>query len=245
MVDDRLASMVDQLDHRKRMSVAEFSALLGTSSATVRRDLNRLVKAGIVRRVHGGAVLARDAQFERSSETQRMLARGVHAQLRPGDVVVLEGERVMPLVAELLVESPVRSVVVSNSLTVARTLASCAGIEVILIGGKLSPSGQTLPTAMGVGDLKYLVANKAFVEIDGMHPVAGASARVQEEAAFKHAILQHALHTAIIGAFELWGATFAHRIALPSEIEMWITTPIPSARRGDVRDLAATIVESS
>jgi DeoR family transcriptional regulator, fructose operon transcriptional repressor len=244
MIEDRLAAIVDQLDQRKRMTVAEFSAVLGASSATVRRDLNRLVKAGMVRRVHGGAVLARDARAERSSETQRMLARGVHAQLRPGDVVVLEGENVMPLVAELLVESPVRSVVISNNLAVARTLQSRAGVEMIVIGGKLSSTGCTLPSAMGVGDLKYLIANKAFVEVDGMHPIAGASALVPEEAALKHAILQHALHTAIVGAFDVWGATFAHRIAAVNEIEMWISTPIPAARRNEVRELKTSIVES-
>jgi DeoR/GlpR family transcriptional regulator of sugar metabolism len=244
MIEDRLASIVDHLDQRKRMTVAEFSAVLGASSATVRRDLNRLVKAGMVRRVHGGAVLARDARLERSTQTQRMLARGVHAQLRPGDVVVLEGEHVMPLVAELLAESPVRSVVISNNLAVARTLQARAGIDIILIGGKLAASGCTLPTPMGVGDLKYLVANKAFVEVDGMHAAAGASALVLEEAAFKHAILQHALHTAIVGAFDVWGQTFAHRIAAPNEIEMWITTPIPAARRTELRELATTIVES-
>jgi|GEM_PF-4471970 DeoR family transcriptional regulator, fructose operon transcriptional repressor len=245
MIEDRLAAIVDHLDQRKRMTVAEFSALLGASSATVRRDLNRLVKAGMVRRVHGGAVLARDARFERSSEAQRTLAQGVHAQLRPGDVVVLEGEHVMPIVAEMLVESPVRSVVISNNLAVARALQSRAGIEMILIGGKLSASGCTLPAAMGVGDLKYLIANKAFVEVDGMHPTAGASAVVPEEAALKHAILQHALHTAIVGAFDVWGATFAHRIAAPNEIEMWITTTIPAARRDEMRDVACAIVEPS
>lgn len=234
MIDDRLASIVAQLDHRKRMSVAEFSVVLGASSATIRRDLNRLVKAGIVRRVHGGAVLVRDAIVERSSEVQRALARGVLAQIHPGDVVVLEGERVMPLVAELLVESPVRSVVISNNLTVAHTLQGRAGIDVMLIGGKLSASGTTLPAATGVGDLKYLVANKAFVEVDGMHPAAGASARSAEEAALKHAILQHALHTAIVGAFEVWGTTFAHRIAPPNEIEAWITTAVPDARRDEI-----------
>jgi DeoR family transcriptional regulator, fructose operon transcriptional repressor len=243
MIDDRLASIVDQLDQHKRMSVSEFSTLLGASSATVRRDLNRLVKAGIVRRVHGGAVLVRDALVERSSETQRVLARGVLSQIHPGDVAVLEGERVMPLVAELLVDAPVRSVIITNNLIVARTLQSRAGIEVILIGGKLAPGGITLPAAMGVGDLKYLVANKAFVEIDGMHPIAGASARAPEEASFKHAILHHALHTAIVGPFDVWGSTYAHRIAMPNEIEAWITTTVPLARRHELRALSCTIVE--
>jgi DeoR family transcriptional regulator, fructose operon transcriptional repressor len=244
MIDDRLAAIVDQLDHRKRITVAEFSALLGASSATVRRDLNRLVKAGIVRRVHGGAILVRDAIVERSSETQRTLARGVRAQIHPGDVIVLEGERVMPLVAEVLAEAPVRSVVITNNLSVARTLQGRTGIELMLIGGKLFPNGVTLPAAMGAGDLKYLVANKAFVEVDGMHGTAGASARIPEEAAFKHAILQHALHTAIVGPFDVWSSTFAHRIAQPNEIETWITTSIPSARRDEVHMLPCAIVES-
>jgi DeoR family transcriptional regulator, aga operon transcriptional repressor len=57
-VDDRRAWLLDHLGSRGRATVAELSELLGVSVVTVRTDLQSLAGAGLVRRVHGGAVLA-------------------------------------------------------------------------------------------------------------------------------------------------------------------------------------------
>jgi DeoR/GlpR family transcriptional regulator of sugar metabolism len=245
IAEQRLSKITAHLAERGRASVKELASLLETSGATVRRDLKRLADAGIVRRVHGAATLL-DAATAAAlpSDRDRMLARGVYASLEPGDVVALEGDAVMRALASLLAEKPLRLVVITNHLRVAQALQPRPGIEVIVIGGKLDTVGRTLPSPTGAGDLKFLVANKAFVEVDGLHPSAGATALLSENATFKHAILQHALHTTVVAPFEAWGSTFAHRVALPAEIERWITTSVPAAARASFGDIPFSVIES-
>src|SRR6202158_3994911 len=224
---ERHAAIVKTLEKKGQVSVDELSDFLATSAATIRRDLERLEKAGLLQRVHGGAVVA-ESPLPKPIYTSadEALARAIVRRLNPGDAVIFEGQRTMPLVAKMLGASPIRLIVVTNQLETAGALLSKPGIEVIFLGGKLHPSGYTLPQPLGASDLKFLVANKAFVEVEGVHPRAGITTTSADDARFKHDLLQHALEKNVVAPFGRWGLLFAHRIALPSEVDAWITTEI-------------------
>ena len=55
---ERQDEILQLIKERKSVSVNEISEELFVSCATVRRDLNAMEKAGLIRRTHGGAVLA-------------------------------------------------------------------------------------------------------------------------------------------------------------------------------------------
>src|SRR5271165_4323334 len=54
---ERDAAIVRKLEENGHASVEALARLLATSTATIRRDLDRLEQAGQLRRVHGGAAL--------------------------------------------------------------------------------------------------------------------------------------------------------------------------------------------
>jgi len=144
-----------------------------------------------------------------------------------------EDDRLAPLEADRL-----------TSGLCARTLLGKPGIDVILLGGKLHPAGYTLPQPLGASDLKFLVANKAFVEVEGVHHAAGATTTADEDARFKHDLLQHAMHKTVVAPASRAGLVFAHRIAVMSEIDCWITTPLDDAQRDSAVAMQCEIVES-
>jgi DeoR/GlpR family transcriptional regulator of sugar metabolism len=242
---ERQARILQYIESASRVSVEALSAELGASAATVRRDLTRLAVAGLLHRVHGGAVAesaAPKAAF--SPYGVDALARAVYRRLATGDAVILEGQSVMPAVARRLAAEPMRLIIVTNQLDVARILLGKPGIDVIFLGGKLHPGGYTLPQPLGASDLKFLVANKAFVEVEGVHPVAGVTTTADEDARFKHDLLQHALHKTIVAPASCSGLVFGHRIAQMAEIDCWITTPLDQAQREFAAALHCEIVES-
>ncbi len=57
--EERQQAIADLISLRGRLSVAELAAQFAVTTETVRRDLSQLERAGVVRRVHGGAVPAR------------------------------------------------------------------------------------------------------------------------------------------------------------------------------------------
>ena len=56
--EERQQAIADLLSQRGRLSVTELSDRFTVTTETVRRDLSTLERAGIVRRVHGGAIPA-------------------------------------------------------------------------------------------------------------------------------------------------------------------------------------------
>ena len=226
---ERHALILRQVERGERASVEELASALSTSTATVRRDLSRLQEAGLLHRVHGGAVV---------------VFRHICTDPRHRDAIILAGQLVMPLVARQLAIDPIRLIVVSNQLEIARTLLGKPGIEVILLGGKVHPAGYTLPQPLGASDLRLLVSNKAFVEVEGVHGTAGLTATGAEDAQFERELLQHALQKIVVAPARRWGLVFTHRIALGSGVDVWITTALEPAQREAAATLGCEIVES-
>lgn len=245
MAAERHARTLRHLEQRERASVEELARLLRTSFATVRRDLTQLAAAGLLRRVHGGAVLSAPLpKVPSATPEDEALALAVYRRLASGDAVVLEGRRVMPAVARRLASEPMRLIVVTNELDVAQALLGKPNVEVILLGGKLHPAGYTLPQPLGASDLKFLVANKAFIEAEGIHVAAGVTTTGADDARFKHDLLQHALHKTVVAAASCAGLIFGHRIAQIAEIDRWITTPLDGAQADIARTLSCEVIEA-
>ena len=60
MLNERQKSILNLLGHHDEVSVNELSKQLKVSSVTIRQDLNFMESEGLLKRIHGGAVL-RDA----------------------------------------------------------------------------------------------------------------------------------------------------------------------------------------
>jgi DeoR/GlpR family transcriptional regulator of sugar metabolism len=242
---ERHARILEYLEHRERASVEQLATVLATSATTVRRDLTSLQRAGFLRRVHGGAVRGRRLPpTVPSPPTDDALARSIRRRLTPGDAVILVGPLVMPIVARQLAADPMRLIVVTNQLDVAQVLLGNSGIDVILLGGKLHPDGHTLPQPIGAADLKYLVAMKIFLEVEGVRHDVGITASAAEDARYKHDLLQHALQKTIVAPAGRWGLAFGHRVAKLSAVDCWITTPLSAAQREDIGDIPCEVEES-
>lgn len=115
------------------------------SISTVRRALDQLEAAGVVRRHHGGASLIETdevsqeydfiARNQRHPEEKYAIARLVAAQVQPGMTVILDGGSTTFAVARLIVDK--RLQVITNSLPVASLFSEVGSVETIVTGGSI------------------------------------------------------------------------------------------------------------
>ena len=146
LTDERRALILDRLRSHGRVLAADLTAELDVSSDTIRRDLRELDDAGLLRRVHGGALPRHgdaapfEARARRAPEAKASIARRAAECVRDGQLVVLDGGTTTLEVARALLDKPqLRARVTTTSPPIALVLADHPGLEVTVVGGTLRP----------------------------------------------------------------------------------------------------------
>lgn len=167
------------LDDGERITVAELARRFGVTDVSIRRDLTILEDAGVVRRVHGGAVApsvvrGQGAYAHKVREHRDKKARIGAAAARlihPGDVIVFDSGSTVAQVAAH-VPAPLRRgnaiTVVTNSLPVIREMSGWDGPHLICLGGLYLPDYEALVGPQTVADLRELSADVVFLGCDGL-----------------------------------------------------------------------------
>ena len=147
----RLDLIVQMLKINTSASIGEIAETFHVSQMTIRRDLEKLVEAGQVIRIPGGARIEHWRGAERSfferlqkmSSAKRSIGTAAAALVSDGESVVLDSGTTTLFVAREL--RPRRNVVVFTfSLAVLEELTSAEGIRVELTGGVYRSSSHDL-----------------------------------------------------------------------------------------------------
>lgn len=139
----RLREILEIARVEGRVKVEALARRFGVTVQTIRRDLAELDEAGMLQRVHGGAILrsgsnniAYRARRALHAEAKRAIA-GVCAAAIPDDVsVFINIGTTTEAVAEAL-RHRARLMVVTNSMNVANILSASSDLNVIVTGGTL------------------------------------------------------------------------------------------------------------
>jgi len=183
------------------------AAELGTSEDTIRRDLRELAAEGRLQRVHGGALPASAAMGDLAVRAQVAMAEKVAlgrvgaALIRPGQVAILDGGTTALQVARHLAPG-LRATIVTHSPTIAVELAPHAGIEVLMLGGRLFRHSMVNVGASVMAAASGIRADLFFLGVTGVHPDAGLSTGDAEEAAVKRALHERAAETVVLASPE-------------------------------------------
>lgn len=140
------------LDAQEFVDLETFCRELDSSESSVRRDLVQLESEGVLRRVYGGAMAAReqngrdlpgeqgfdfDWASTRQAEEKRLIAAKTASLIEERQTVILDGGSTVAAVAQALRNRSLH--VITNSLPIALALDDERQIEVTLTGGYLYP----------------------------------------------------------------------------------------------------------
>lgn len=125
-------------------SVPELAEQFHVSLETIRRDLNKMAKVGLLYRTHGGAVSLKNRDIGRSfearrrinSEVKKSIAENALEYFFEGAVIGLDASSSSWNFAQLLPDLP--CTVVTSSMHNIRALANKTSIEIIATGGVYS-----------------------------------------------------------------------------------------------------------
>lgn len=191
--EERRQVIVDMVERDGRVLAAELAVNLATSEDTIRRDLRDLDAAGLLRRVHGGAVrLSRTASFAQRVETDQprkmQLARALRECISPGDTVLIDAGSTHLALARML-EDGDAATIITNSPQIALALGAFERTRIVLLGGSYDQKIGATVGAATLAEVERLRPDLALVGVCGIHRERGLGGANPEEAALKRAML--------------------------------------------------------
>lgn len=181
-IDNRRSKIIDILNREGKVKVTELSKLFGISEVTIRNDLSELEAAGLLERVHGGAISTYKAYYNMSfvdrmktnEADKRKIASVVASMISDGDtIIVSSGTTTLFAVQEL--KSVKNLTVVTNSLAVCQEIGHYTNIHVILLGGNFNPQYQFTYGDDTINQLKKYKADKLILSADGVSAEGGVT----------------------------------------------------------------------
>lgn len=183
---ERRQRLVELVDQRHSLTVAELSAELSVSPATIRRDLAQLSQQGMIERAHGGAArrirraveMPEPPLLRRSSlqvEEKRRIGKAAAAYVCDGETIIISsGTTTAEMVPHLAGCNELT--VITNALNIVLGLAAYPNITVIVLGGVLRHSELTVLGALAEDAMEQLRAHKLFMGSPAIHLDYGLSA---------------------------------------------------------------------
>lgn len=213
-----------------RVEVAGLAETLDVTAETIRRDLTTLERAGVLRRVHGGAIPVERLGFEPAlatrdtvlTEEKERIAKAALAELPEDGAIILDAGTTTSRLAHALPADRELTVVV-NSPVIATLLGTRGNLNVLLLGGRLR--GKTLATVddWALRPLADMYVDVAFLGTNGCSVERGLTTPDTAEAAVKRAMIHAARRCVVLADHTKVGNDYLARFGELSEVDTLVT----------------------
>lgn len=218
------------------ISVQELVDQVGTSAPSIRRDLARLEKRGLVLRTHGGATLVEPLLYEpfrhdtsfqarelRSAEEKRRIGVAASELIGESETIGLTAGTTTTQIGRSLRHRRGISVI-TNALNIGMELCNQPAIKTMLTGGTLAWAWTfALAGQPALSFLQNVYLDKAFIGVTGFDLERGVTTLESEEAAVSLAMLRNAKKVIVVADSKKIGVVSPALICPVSAIHVLVT----------------------
>lgn len=185
---DRQRAVLEYIRQHHSVSVAELSKEFYISETSIRRDLHKLDRSGLIHKTYGGAVLVQgdnevislDARSQLEREAKVEIACKAAQLVENGDVIFLDSSSTVLSMVPYL--SGLNSLsIITNGLRIANALTEYPQFKVYLLGGLLNARTSSLSGALTCQMLNGIRANRLFVSPKGVDEKGNVYCADEEE----------------------------------------------------------------
>ena len=207
--DERRALILEHLARDQIVKVAELSDRFAVSEVSIRRDLDRLDRLGLLKRVHGGAVAIPNAALGQSHvakmrhhvEEKERIGRAAAQMIRYGDRLIFDSGTTVLQVARNISGDLLNAgnlTVITGSLPIVQELGPWKGLHLIVLGGIYLPDYQMIVGPKTIENLNGLHADKVFLGTDGLTFSHGVTTASMLEAEVDRAMVEAASEVIVV-----------------------------------------------
>lgn len=251
-LEERRRFILDTLKKQGRVAVGELSSIMSVSAVTIRQDLKALENEGLLERTHGGAVemqakpaseireLSFDIRRSKQTEEKNAVGQAAAAMVETGSAIALDASTTVTSILPYLRHLD-GVIVVTNNLMIPEIVLDNRKIDVFLFGGRLrrdsysvTGSPQTIPE---------INLNIGFLSAWGISPEAGLTEVHEGEMRMKQTLMAHCTIKVVLVDSSKWGRVAPYTYAMPTDIDLIITTDrAPAAQIAALQGVKVQVV---
>ncbi|GHA85528.1 DeoR/GlpR family DNA-binding transcription regulator [Streptomyces tendae] len=235
-----------------RVDVVSLAEEFQVTAETIRRDLKALDRAGLLRRVHGGAIPAGRLDFEpdlaeresTAADEKDRIARAALAELPAEGTLILDaGSTVARMAAAIPPDASLT--VVTHSLPIAARLADHPGIQLHIVGGRVRHRTRAAVDAWALRAYGEIRADVAVVAANGFSVEHGLTTPDLAEAAVKRAALTAARRVVLLADSSKYAQEHFARFGALDDVDLLITdTGLTPEDAGDIERAGTEVVRA-
>ncbi|HJB22072.1 MAG TPA: DeoR/GlpR family DNA-binding transcription regulator [Candidatus Fournierella merdavium] len=247
----RLKQIMELLQKEQMADIHQLSTLLNVTPKTVRLDLEKLERMGLLQRVHGGAVLSKQPPSSYPTATHRQrnlpekssIAHKALSLLNENEVILLDDGSTSLELAKLL--GDFRITVLTNDIFIINELLYKDNVKLYVIGGSLKRDGESyvINGEDAIQFIKKYRVSKLFLGTSTIDLDNGLMIFYYGDRSTKRAFMAAADQIICMIDSSKFGHTAFTRIASVQEINTIITDPaLPNSVAEKYREQGVQVI---
>lgn len=256
MLQQRRSEIVEKVRSQRMVKVSDLVIQYQVSIETIRRDLEYLESAGLLRRVYGGAVAiglyGQEPVYEHREvvnyDEKRAIGIKAANLIEDGDTVFFDvGTTTLEVARNLKHKKDLT--VITNATLIAQEMARFASCRVILLGGELRPGELSVSGYISDQNLQGFYANKLIMGVGGIALRSGYTDYNINEANTRRRMIERADRIIAVADYSKFGVTAMNFVCPLGQVEKLVTDwsiseeTIREFREGGVEIIVAEKVE--
>jgi DeoR/GlpR family transcriptional regulator of sugar metabolism len=203
--NQRRDKILELLKEDGSAKVIDLAKIFKVTEVTIRQDLEKLEKDGLVSREHGGAYLKNiedqvrtfSLTHQENMDKKELIAAKCMEYIESGDSIILDSGSTTTEIAKKL-KGFKNLTVITNALNIAMMLGTEPGIELIVTGGEFKPPTLSLTGQKAADFFKGINVQKLFLATAGLSLKAGLTYPSISDLVVKKAMIDAAETTYLV-----------------------------------------------
>ena len=202
---DRHKKIYDYIVKNKNATVNELADICEVATMTIRRDLDKMEKDGLITRVFGGAVIdssmVKEVDYEDKEkcymEEKVRIAKEAVKLVNDNSIVILDaGTTCMEIAKQLVDKNNLK--VITTDILIAAYLMKYENLEVYCTGGRIQRNTGSCLDTYTIDFLNNINADICFVGASAINQNLELSTFVPNKAKVKQAMIEAAMHRVLV-----------------------------------------------
>lgn len=227
--EERLNHILEYLRQNQTATVHGLSKRLYASEATVRRDLNELARRGMVKRLHGGAVLLGSAirelplyvRQQQNAAAKQEIAAQAAKHLKDGQVIFLDASSTVMYLVKYL-ENFENLTVITNGIQTAQELQSLSH-RIYCTGGMMLHQSSAYVGQHAENFIRQFNADLFFFSSQGLSEDGRITDDSEEETHVRKVMLEQSRKKVFLCDHSKVGPVYCHNLCRLEQVDDYIT----------------------